>query len=326
MGHSSYPSSVHITEEGPREGFQSEKAFIPTEDKVALINALSLTGVQRIQVASFVNPKKVPTMADAAAVVEGIIVRPTVEFSALWFNPRGLEMARSSGKLTLTGKINGYGSDAFLARNLGRTPEKQWAGVSALLDEYAQYGIEVNRIGVTAAFGCNFEGEVPAGKVLGVIDRGMSIAADRGLHIKEIGLSDTMGWANPAQISHFVGTIQDRYPNVEISLHLHDTRGMGLANAHMALSMSVTMFDTAIGGLGGCPFSGNEKAAGNICTLDLAHMCEELGITTGVDLEALSSCVAQAERIVGHPLPSKVAQSGTLNKHRRQVSAYGATV
>ncbi|BAK65798.1 4-hydroxy 2-oxovalerate aldolase [Sphingobium sp. SYK-6] len=308
----SLPTRVHIKEEGPREGFQIEKGPISTDQKIRLIDALADTGLDHIQVTSFVHPQKVPGMADAEAVVAGLTPRPGVQYTGLWLNQRGLERAIATGRLHLEGKLTLYASNAFLKRNQNRDPAQQLAAQPELIDMYQAHGIPVRTGFVTAAFGCNFDGDVPVDRVVGLVADMRAIARDHGEDLGLIGLGDTMAWATPERIRQVVGAVQDANPDVALSLHLHDTRGLGLANAYAGLQMGVAHFDAAVAGLGGCPFAAHAGAAGNICTEDFVFMCEEMGIGTGIDLEKLIDCAILAEEIVGHPLPGKVKTGGSL--------------
>ncbi|MBN8818509.1 MAG: hydroxymethylglutaryl-CoA lyase [Sphingomonas sp.] len=309
---SNLPKQVYIKEEGPREGFQIEKAPIATEQKIRLVDALAQTGLDYIQVTSFVHPQKVPGMADAEAVVAGITPREGVRYTGLWLNQRGLERAIATDRLYLEGKLTLYASNAFLKRNQNRDPAQQLAAQPELIAMYQAHGIPVRTGFVTAAFGCNFEGDVPVERVVQLVADMRAIARDKGEDLSLIGLGDTMAWANPERIRQVVGAVQDANPDVALSLHLHDTRGLGLANAYAGLQMGVAHFDAAVAGLGGCPFAAHAGAAGNICTEDFVSMCEEMGIATGIDLEKLIECAVLAEEIVGHPLPGKVKTGGSL--------------
>ena len=166
-------------------------------------------------------------------------------------------------------------------------------------------------------FGCNFEGDVPIARVVDIIARAEVLLVQAGSSLRQLALADTMGWATPDRIRRMIGVVRERWPNLAIKLHLHDTRGTAMANALAALEMGVREFDGSIGGLGGCPFAGHKGAAGNICTEDLAYMCEEMGIETGVDLDALIEVGRMAEEIVGHVLPSELIHAGSLGAFRR---------
>ncbi len=312
------PQRVDIFEEGPREGFQIEPGPIPTSDKIRLIETLAATGLHHIQACSFVNPKVVPGWADADAVVAGFRAKPGVHYAALWFNAKGLQRALAARtKLTVTGSISLTASDAFTAKNLHRSREENLQAMRELTRAHLDAGVPVNRIGVMAAFGCNYQGDIAPAAVIRTIEEGFAVAAEFGLVIDDLSLADTMGWAAPHRLERVVGAVRSRWPAVPIRLHLHDTRGLAVANALAGLRMGVSRFDTTVGGLGGCPFAGQKGAAGNICTEELVLLCEEMGVATGVDLDALIEAGRLAETIVGHPLPSELIRAGSLDAMRR---------
>jgi len=315
------PKKVIISEEGPREGFQIEKGPIATADKVALIDALSGCGFSRIQVVSFVNAKHVPGWADAEAVVDGFKVRDGVAYTALWFNEQGLRRALAfRGKLALAGYISLSASEAFAKRNLNRDRAGQIEAMRKHVRMHVHEGMPIAKIIVMAAFGCNFAGDIAPAKVVDTVADGLGIARDTKVEVRHVALADSMGWATPKRVAAAVGAVRDRWPEIEIALHLHDTRGQGIACAYEGLRLGVTRFDAAVGGLGGCPFAGQPGAPGNIATEELALLCEEMGIVTGLDIEALIEAARLAERIVGHPLPSAALRSGTLARLRRKAA------
>ncbi len=318
---SDFPAFVHINEEGPREGFQIEPGPIATARKIELIDALSATGLTHMQIVSFVNPRAVPGMADAEQVVAGITQRTGIAYTALWLNERGFERAVATGRLHNRGSISLCASDPFLMRNQNRTPEQQLAGQHRIVEMYKVQGIPVERGGIMAAFGCNFAGDVPAERVVSLVGQLLDIAAEHDVTLTTVGLSDTMAWATPLSIKRVAGAIRDTYPELDLSLHLHDTRGMGIANAQAGLEMGVARYDSCVGGLGGCPFAGHAGAAGNVCTEDLVFMCQEMGIDTGLDLEALIDCANLAQDIVGHALPGSVMKGGSLRRLRDKISS-----
>jgi hydroxymethylglutaryl-CoA lyase len=318
---SDLPKSVHINEEGPREGFQFEPGPIATARKIELIDSLSKTGLKQIQVASFVPPKNVPGWADAEQVVQGFTRAPGVRYTALWLNDRGMQRAIATGKLDLYGSISLTVSEKFLMRNQKRTFEENAGAQRATLALYLTHGLKVERLGLMAVFGCNFEGDIPVERIVQFIGTGLDIGMEQGVAIKRVSLADTMAWATPASIKRVVGAVREKFPEIELNLHLHDTRGMGIANAYAGLEMGVASFDSAVGGLGGCPFAGHRGAAGNVCTEDLVFMCQEMGIETGVDLNALIETALLAEDIVGHPLPGCVMKGGTLARLREKIRA-----
>ncbi len=313
---SDLPSFVQINEEGPREGFQFEKGAIATDRKIALIDALSQTGINHIQIVSFVNPKNVPGMADADEVVESITIKPDVDYTSLWLNEKGFQRALSHERLTHVGTIQLAASEKFLMRNQNRTAAQQLAGQHNIVEMYKANGVPVERGSVMAAFGCNFEGDIPVERVVSLVGQILDVAKEHSVTLKYVTLADTMAWATPLAIKRVVGAIRERWPDLDIALHLHDTRGMAIANAYAGLEMGVKRFDSSVAGLGGCPFAGHQGAAGNVCTEDLVFMCDEMGIKTGIDLSALIECARLAEDVVGHPLPGSVMKGGGLQKYR----------
>lgn len=318
---SSIPSKIQINEEGPREGFQFEKSVIPTARKIALIDSLSETGLNRIQIVSFVNPKAVPGMADAEEVVEGFNKKPGISYVGLWLNDKGLKRAIQSQRLEVKGSVSLSASEPFLMRNQKRTFADQLPLQHETMRMYKENGVKVERAAVMAAFGCNFAGDISTNAVLDTITLAKEIAGEHGETLKNVMLADTMAWGTPGSIKRLVGAVQEKHPDLDITLHLHDTRGMGIANAYAGLEMGVRTYDAAVAGLGGCPFAGHAGAAGNVCTEDLVFMCDEMGIETGVNLEALLDSARLAEDIVGHPLPGSVMRGGSLRALREQVAA-----
>ncbi len=318
---SDLPKSVRINEEGPREGFQFEKGAIPTARKIELIDSLSKTGLKQIQTVSFVPPKNVPGMADADEVVQGFTRAPGVSYTGLWLNDKGLARAIASGKLDVKGGLSFTASEKFLLRNQKRTLKENIEAQHLIVKMYQEFKVPVERASMMAAFGCNFEGDIPIPHILDMVRQMLEIAAQYQLELKVLSLADTMAWATPLSIKRVVGAVQDKYPQLQISLHLHDTRGMGIANAYAGMEMGVSIFDAAVAGLGGCPFAAHSGAAGNVCTEDLAFMCAEMGIETGIELDKLIESALLAEQIVGHPLPGCVMKGGTLNKLREKIRA-----
>ena len=313
---SDLPKTVRINEEGPREGFQIEKGPISTARKIELIDALSETGLKQIQVVSFVSPKAVPQMADAEEVVAGFKRKPGVRYTALWLNEKGLLRALATKRLDIDGSLSLTASEKFLKRNQNRTLAENVQAQHSIVGMYKEHGVPVDRGSIMAAFGCNFEGDIPVTTLLEIIQEMLEIAEQHQIKIKTISLADTMAWATPASIKRVVGAVRERFPDLKINLHLHDTRGMGIANAYAGLEMGVASFDAAVAGLGGCPFAAHAGAAGNVCTEDLVFMCDEMGIETGVDLEKLIEAARLAEDIVGHPLPGSVMKGGSLKRLR----------
>jgi isopropylmalate/homocitrate/citramalate synthase len=315
------PKHVDIHEEGPREGFQIEPGPISTGDKIRLIEALAETGLHHIQVCSFVNPRIVPGWADAEDVIAGFKAKPGMHYTALWFNANGLNRALAfRDKLTITGSIALTASEAFTQKNLHRTHAENVEAMRKQTRLHLENDVKVPRLGIMAAFGCNYQGDIPPAQVVSTIEDGLAIAAETGAQIEILSLADTMGWATPTRIERVLGEVRGRWPDKQLSLHLHDTRGLAVANAHAGLRMGVTRYDSTVGGLGGCPFAGQKGAAGNICTEELVLLCEEMGIRTGVDLDALIEVGRMAEAIVGHVLPSELIHAGSLDAFRRKAA------
>jgi len=316
---SDLPKKIQIVEEGAREGFQIEKAIIPTERKIELINALAKTGLRDIVAVSFVNPKAVPGMADADEVVAGMNKEPGVRYNAICLNAKGLERALATGRLDITGNLIAGASEPFLQRNQNRTFPQMFEEIDKMAKIYRQHGIPVESVAVGAVFGCNFAGDIASSTVIDVIRRTIEVVEANDEKLKLINLADTMAWATPLSIKKMLEVVYRELPGYRIGLHLHDTRGMAIANAFAGLEMGVDYFDASVAGLGGCPFAGHRGAAGNVCTEDLVLMCDEMGIETGVDLDRIIECALLAEEIVGRPLPGSVMRGGSLRRLRERI-------
>jgi len=320
------PKRIVIHELGPREGMQIEKTPIATAEKIRLVDLLSDCVFPEIEVTSFVSPKWVPQMADAEQVAAGFKRRPGTKYTCVYLNTQGMARAVGTQKLDVEGSLSVTASEIFSKKNTNRTIAETFAETEKRIAALQQMNVPVSEVSVMAAFGCNYEGNIAPEHVVRLIDRMMGIAADHALPIKLIQLADSMGWATPHSVRKLVGMVQERWPDARINLHLHDTRGMGLANALAALEMGVDDFDSAVAGLGGCPYAGFKDAPGNIATEDLVHMCNEIGVETGVDLERLLDVAREAENIVGHPLPGKVMRGGHLDSYRRAAREQVAVV
>jgi hydroxymethylglutaryl-CoA lyase len=299
-----------LTEVGPREGFQFEGIGAPeklaTSDKIRLIDMLADTGLPTLQIVSFVSPKQVPQMADAEAICAGITRRPGVKYNGIYLNDAGLKRALASGVLDTKGKITLAMSETFCLRNQKRTLAEDFEMQRKIAVLYKAHGLAVDYGTLMAAFGCNWEGAMAPEEVVAFVAKLHTIAAEVGDTLRTINLADTMGWADPGLIRRVVAAIRARWPDLTIALHLHDTRGMAIANTYAALLEGVAEFDTAVAGLGGCPFSGFSGATGNVATEEVVFLCRQLGIETNVDLDALVDCARFAESMVGHPLPSNL--------------------
>lgn len=315
---SDLPSTAVIQEVGPRDGLQIEPKILTVEEKLRLIGAMIGSGLREIEVGSFVNPKAVPQMAETEAVLAALPDSWRVRYRALWLNVKGLQRAAASGRVAMDGKLTITASETFIRRNTNRSIDDTIAEMPEWIAAYRAIGVEPSALGVMAAFGCNFEGDVPPENVVGLIRRVEQVMAGHGCSLRHLRLADTMGWANARQTQRLVGMVREAWPDIGIRLHLHDTRGQAVTNAFAAMQLGVREFDAATGGLGGCPFAGNKGAAGNVCTEDLAFMMHECGVDTGIDLEAATETARLAESLVGHPLPGKVMKAGTLAQYRKR--------
>ncbi|GGC77855.1 hydroxymethylglutaryl-CoA lyase [Chelatococcus reniformis] len=313
------PSRIRIIEEGPREGFQSEPPGIPTAAKVRLIEALATTGLTEIACCSFVDPRRLPQMADAEAIAAAVRRRPGVAYRGLWLNGAGFDRARST-TLDLRPIVFASASATFGERNNGRSPTGMIEEQRRLIARYQAAGLKVEAAYVFTAFGCNYEGDIAVAAVVERVAALVDVCAEAGERPPLAVLCDTVGAANPLLVERLIGAVRERWPDLAIGLHLHDTRGLGLANAMAGLRLGVTHFESSCAGLGGCPFAGNRAAAGNIATEDLAFLCAEIGVATGLDLEALIAAATLAEEIVGHPLPGRTMKGGSLARFRSQAT------
>jgi hydroxymethylglutaryl-CoA lyase len=292
------PEKIALREVGPRDGLQNENP-IPTEAKVSLVDALSQTGVSRIEAVSFVRPLAVPQMADAGDVWSRITRSPSVRYSALVPNLRGAVRALDAGVRELEVVVSA--SETHNLTNVNMTTGESLDETAAIIHMAHVWGATVQVI-VATAWGCPYEGEVPAERVVGVASRAIRDGADTA------SFGDTTGMATPTRVRALVGAFRSANPDTPLNLHFHNTRGTGLANVLAALELGVADFDASVGGLGGCPYA--PGATGNIATEDLVHMAEDMGIDTGIDLGALIEAAAEAEQAVGHTLPSQVLRAG----------------
>jgi hydroxymethylglutaryl-CoA lyase len=295
---SDLPASISLREVGPRDGLQNE-APVPTEAKVELIDALSKTGVRRIEAVSFVHPRAIPQMADADEVWRRIARNDDVRYSALVPNLKGAQRALEAGFTEIEVVVSA--SDTHNRRNVNRSTDESLDDIAALIQMAHDAGRTVQVI-VSTAWGCPYEGDVPVERVVAVAGRAVRDGADG------ISFGDTTGMATPGRVTRVVGEFRSQHADVPLNLHFHNTRGTGLANVLTALELGVSDFDASVGGLGGCPYA--PGATGNVASEELVHMVEDMGVATGVDLEALIDAAATAERIVGRTLPSQVLRAG----------------
>ena len=315
---SDMPKFVEFHEEGPREGFQIEPVTHPLKRRAALINSLSETGLKQIQVGSFVSPKVVPTMADTAELFAAIKPKAGIDYTALWLNKKGFMLAGEVPQVDMDARLLFYTTDAFSQANNNCTATEMRDRQVEWLDLYLQQGLAPAGAYIMTAFGCNFGGPVPIEAVTDLVKWIIDLCAARKVPMPAIYLADTVGWANPEDMKRRIGAVRELAPDARIGLHLHDTRGLGAANVYAALQMGVDLFDSSVAGLGGCPFAGHGSAtsAGNICTEDMVFLCEEMGIETGIDLDALIESAQLAEDIIGRPLNGRIMHAGSLAKYR----------
>jgi len=306
------PKHIDIHEEGPREGFQIEPPGFTIADRAALIEALADTGLRHIQVASFVSAKRVPQMADAPELFAAVRKRAGVQYTGLWLSPQGFERARATPQVDLTGTLYFYASDAFSRANNGIGAADNAQAQRAWVARYRQAGLPISTAYVMTAFGCSFEGVISEEQLAHTLRFVADLEESEGFRLDTFYLADTVGMANPASVQRRVALARRILPHARIGLHLHDTRGIGMANALAALQVGVDLFDASIAGLGGCPFCGSAHggAAGNICTEDLAFLCRELGIETGLDIDKLLHAARLAEKIIGRRLEGRLMHSG----------------
>lgn len=295
---SDLPASISLREVGPRDGLQNE-APVPTEAKVRLLDALSRTGVGRIEAVSFVSPKAIPQMADADEVWAQAQHAEGVRYSALVPNLRGAQRALDAGFGEIEVVLSA--SDTHNRRNINRSTAESLDDIAAVI--HAVHAADgVCQVIVATAWGCPFEGDISVDRVVGVASRAVRDGAD------SIAFGDTTGMATPTRVEALVGGFRFAHPDVGLNLHFHNTRGTGLANVLAALRLGVSDFDASVGGLGGCPYA--PGASGNIASEELVHMVEDMGVATGVDLAAMIDAAAAAEEMVGHTLPSQVLRAG----------------
>lgn len=296
------PSRVTICEVGPRDGLQNEARNVPTTDKIRLIEALSETGIRRMESTSFVAPRWIPNLADADEVLARLRREPGVTYAALVPNLKGLERALAA-KLD-EAVIFLSASEAHSRRNINKT-------IAEALETYREVATRARQAGlrlkgaISTCFGCPYEGDVDPAVVVRVATALVRMGVD------EVGISDTTGMANPRQVYSLVSRVAECIPPYRLSLHFHDTRGTALANVLAGLQAGIRIFDGSVGGLGGCPFA--QGATGNVATEDLVHMLHEMGIETGVDLKKLIQCAELAEEMVGRRLEGRVTRAGPVD-------------
>lgn len=301
--------SVEIVEVGPRDGLQSEPGVMPTATKVEFIERLVESGLRRLEVTSFVNPKKVPQMADAEQVLGGLKKRADVWYVGLVLNRKGLDRAVAAGCNEIGMAV--VASDTFNRRNQGVGTEESIAAWLEMAKAAREAGVRP-QVTVSAAFGCPFEGEVPVARVIEIAKR----VAEGNPH--EIAFADTIGVGVPSQVSEIIGRAAEALPGVRLRCHFHNTRNTGLANAYAAVLAGAVALDASAGGIGGCPFA--PAATGNIPTEDLVYMLHRSGIQTGVDLDRLLDTGKWLQEVLGRPVPSMLLKAGGFPRPAQQAA------
>jgi len=293
------PESVSLAEVAFRDGLQSEHQFIATEDKIRLIDQMSRTGIEKIEVTAFVSPKAVPVLSDAMEVMNGIVRIPEVIYSALVPNAKGAEraIAANSDELNVVISV----SELHNLANIRMTCEQSLAQIYQICALSAKAGTPVNA-SLSTAFGCPFGGWQPMERVISLAEQLIS----SGVH--SLTLADTTGMANPTQVYQLCRAIRARFPQLEITLHFHNTRGLGLSNVLAALAAGITQFDASLAGIGGCPFA--PGATGNICTEDLINLLQSSGINCSADLDAVIQCSHSLAALLDKPVPGQLLYAG----------------
>ena len=299
---------IYLQEVGTRDGLQAEAAFVPTEDKVALVNALSDAGLAKIEVTAFVSPKAIPALRDAEQVLREIRRKPGVVYSALVPNLRGAERAIDARADEMNLVMSA--TESHNLANLRMTREQSFAGLAEVAAIGRASGVAVN-VSLSCAFGCPMEGDVPVDTVLGWCGRYVETLGAHG-----VTLCDTTGMAFPTQVAELTNAFRERWPATELTLHFHNTRGMGLANVLAGIDAGADRFDASFGGIGGCPYA--PGASGNVCTEEIAHALALMGYNTGIDLPLLLAAARRLPALIGHDIPSQIVKAGRrLDLHPR---------
>jgi hydroxymethylglutaryl-CoA lyase len=294
---------VHVREVGPRDGFQNEPERIPTDDKIRLINALARTGLERIEVASFVRPDVIPQLSDGVEVLNRIDVPDNIRLMVLIPNSKGLDNSLAVREKFHEAAIFVSASETHNKKNVNRTVEQTMADNDVMAKRITAEGLHCAAV-IATSFGCPYEGKIELTRVLDLAERFANAGAT------EIGFGDTTGMANPAYVTDFFTAALERLPGVELTAHFHNTRGQGLANAFAALEVGCTSFESSFGELGGCPVP--PGSTGNIATEDLISMFHEMGVDTGISLPAVIEAARSAQEVLGRKLTSHSIIAGPI--------------
>jgi len=310
------PKSVIIIDDTMREGLQIEGADISVDDKLRLLDALGETGAKVISIGSFAHPKWTPQMACIDEIAERFVPKPGVRYTAAIFNAKGYMRAdkyypkvdvRHRGMPSTHVEL----CDTFARRNYNRTQAQQIENMRKGIAGAAQAGAEFGGVGLGNPFGSNFEGQFSLQQRMDMLSLAVDTWRDAGIQVKRVSFFDAMGWAMPHEVRETMLEIRERFPEItDFHCHFHNTRGVSLAAYYEALQLGAREFDTSVGGMGGCPYCGNGRAAGHVPTEDFVHLCHEMGIETGYDLDKLIEAAAIAEEVVGHALWGHVSKAG----------------
>ncbi|MFA1507922.1 hydroxymethylglutaryl-CoA lyase [Priestia aryabhattai] len=297
------PEKVIICEVAPRDGFQAEHEWIPTEEKISIIRQLAKTGIQSMEITSFVHPRAIPQLKDAEQVVESVQDLTNIKFRALVPNVKGAQRAIDAGVKKL--KLMLSATDSHSLSNANCSVEEAQKSFYPIIELAEKHNVKVGG-SISVAFGCPYEGKVAIERISSIVER------YRMMGVKEISLADTTGMANPQQVYRMLGFLKQNYPGTIFSMHLHNTRGMAFSNVVAALQQGVIHFDSSIIGLGGCPYA--PGATGNIATEDLVHGLSEMGIHTGIDLNKLIQAAKEVKHVIGHDGGSYMLQAGPCSE------------
>lgn len=308
-------NKIYMQEVACRDGFQNEAMFIPTEEKIAIVDQLSECGYAKIEVTSFTSPKAIPALRDAEEVMHRIRRNPDVLYTVLVPNLRGAERAMSCGvdEINLVMSV----SEQHNQSNLRMTRERSFEQLAGIIGEVKSTPVQIN-VSLSCAFGCPMEGDVAQDEVLSWTDR------FAGLGVHGITLCDTTGMAYPTQVGALFERVKSRFPGLELTAHFHNTRGMALANANAAIAVGINRFDASLGGLGGCPYA--PGASGNVCTEDMVHMFELMGLDTGVDLQEILAVASLLPKLIGHDVPGQILKAGPRLKLHPVLDCVASTV
>jgi hydroxymethylglutaryl-CoA lyase len=301
---SRFPTEVRIREVGPREGLQTSQLPLAAHDLLTLINLIVETGVPEIEVASMIRLDKVPSMQIAEQICSGVTPSVRTRFSALYLNQKGLERALQFPALQNGGWVQTAVSDTFLAKNANSSFDKSLASIPSMVSVFEQSGLTLEGVMLSCTFGCSYEGKIPLHVITEKVSRLLATFSSLNQTLPLLVLADTAGLANPQQVTEVITAVRSLAPTTRLGLHLHDTRGLGIANAYAGLVAGIDYFDASIGGIGGCPFM--KGATGNIATEELVYLCHQLGIQTGILLDKYLDAARYAATLFGDQISSRL--------------------